>query len=200
MNELRNLLEKDLTSIVNIHKDSFAGFFLTTLGDSFLRTYYGSVIKSSRAISIGYFDESNKLKGFAVGNLVSKGFHKDLLKNNMISFGFEALKIILTNPKSIIRLSKNMDKNNNPQDDGLYAELLSIGVSSEAKGEGIGKKLIEAFEEEVYSRNGKVISLTTDFDKNEYALGFYRKRGYEIFYEFTAFPNRRMYKLIKRNK
>lgn len=200
MSRISHLYYEDVDSLVRIHKDSFSGFFLTTLGDSFLRTYYRSVIQSSDAVALGYFDDSNQLKGFAVGSLVSKAFHKNLLRDNLFRFGLEAVKIILTKPLAIVRLSKNLDKNNSPEDDGKYAELLSIGVSSECKGEGIGKKLIEAFETEVYKRNAEVISLTTDFEDNDYALSFYQKRGYEIFYEFTTYPDRKMYKLIKRNR
>lgn len=40
-------------------------------------------------------------------------------------------------------------------------------------------------------------SLTTDYDNNESAVGFYLSMGYETLYEFVTYPNRKMYRFIK---
>ena len=128
--------------IAKIHLKSFPNFFLTTLGYSFLKTYYKSCAK---------------------------------------------------------RLFKNLGKGKNVNnDDGNYAELLSIGVSPDKNGLGIGQKLLVEFENKVKEKGINVITLTTDADANDNVLKFYKKSGYEVYYEFVTYPRRKMFKLIKK--
>ena len=110
----------------------------------------------------------------------------------------QGIIIIISNPKAIIRLLKNLGKNTNTEDRGDYVELLSIGVLPGLNGLGIGKELIKHFEEVAKLRNAKEIALTTDLQNNDRVLEFYFNNGYSIYYDFIAFPNRKMYKLIKR--
>ena len=110
-------------------KQSFPNFFLTTLGHSFLKTYYRSCAKSKEAISICAIDQDDKkLLGFAVGCFNSAGFNKRLIFSNLLEYSYRAIVLLFTKPIALIRLYKNLAKNNNRDDKGKYAELLSIGV------------------------------------------------------------------------
>ena len=82
-------------------------------------------------------------------------------------------------------------------DKGEYAELLSIGVDPDKQGGGVGKKMLLALEEEVAQRGGVKLSLTTDYENNEKAVGFYHSLGYDEWYVCVTYPNRRMYRMIK---
>lgn len=184
--------------IAIVHLKTFKNFFLSTLGKSFLITYYKSCIKYKEAVSVCAVDENNLIIGFSFGSLSSKGFHKKLILNNFFAFSLQFIRILLSNPKAIIRLFKNLQKNANPEDDGDYAELLSIGVLEEKKGLGIGKELIVEFEKKCNKEKIKRISLTTDFNSNDSVLKFYKSMGYNKYYEFVTYPNRKMLKLIKK--
>jgi ribosomal protein S18 acetylase RimI-like enzyme len=188
----------DVNKIVKIHQNTFKGFFLTELGEDFLKLYYSSCIKNKvETIALGIYSNENTLLGFAIGNVQSQGFYKRILKSNFLKFFMMGLYLIFTKPMALIRLMKNMDKVKKVYDDGLYSELLSIGISAEQNGKGYGKMLLLAFEKEVINRGIKKLSLTTDYENNDRAVGFYRNSGYEVFYEFTTYPNRKMYKFIK---
>ena len=82
----------------------------------------------------------------------------------------------------------------------MYAELFSIGVSPMYQGKGVGSLLLAETERLVSKRDGTTISLTTDKNDNDSAISFYKRNGYEIMYEFIAFPNRPMCRFIKRLK
>jgi hypothetical protein len=41
------------------------------------------------------------------------------------------------------------------------------------------------------------MSLTTDFYNNIKTIEFYKGLGYNIYYDFIAYPNRKMYRMIK---
>jgi len=185
--------------IANIHLKSFPNFFLTTLGYSFLKTYYKSCSKSKEAISICAFDnETKKIVGFAVGCLNSRGFNKRLIYSNLGAYLYQTLILLFTKPLALIRLFKNLGKGNVLSDKGNYAELLSIGVSPDQSGLGIGQNLLTKFENKVIKKGVNTITLTTDLDSNDNVLKFYKKSGYKVYYDFVTFPNRNMLKLIKK--
>ncbi len=194
---IREIHKNEYKELSYIHLESFKDFFLSNLGKSFLYAYYRACLNSQETIAFCSINSQNELQGFCVGCTESKGFHKRLLIKNIFVFLFQGIIILFTKPKAILRLAKNLDKKTDKKDNGLYAELLSIGVSSSIKGTGVGKELIKRFEEEAKERLCKKIALTTDYYSNENVISFYEKMGYKVFYEFTTYPNRRMYKLIK---
>lgn len=194
---IRTVDKTEYQVLADIHEKAFNGFFLTTLGNRFLRTYYKASLNSAESVAVCVVNDKNQVMGFCIGCTLSKGYHKRLIKSNFAVFLLQGIVILFTRPKALFRLAFNLDKNTNEADDGNYAELLSIGVLPEAKGTGAGKEMISVFEDTATKRGCKKIALTTDFDNNEHVLEFYKRSGYKIFCGFTTYPNRRMYKLIK---
>ena len=195
--EIRKVEKHKIVQVVSIHNKAFNNFFLTQLGDKFLWLYYYSVSKNKNGILIGYYEGENLL-GFSCATYLSRGFYKDLIKENLVKFGIIGIKLIFTKPGSLLRILKNFSKSDKSiNDNGNYAELLSIGVDPDIQGSGIGKQLLSELEKQLTEKGIKQLSLTTDYYKNDKAIGFYKSLGYEIMYEFIAYPNRKMYRLIK---
>ena len=134
---------------------------------------------------------------FSVATARSSGFNKSLIIQNLNSFFFIGLKLLVTKPGSLLRLILNLSKKNDPRDDGDYAELYSIAVDPGKQGLGIGKILLAITEKAALDRGCKKMALTTDFYNNSDVVSFYKSLGYVVFYEFIAFPDRKMYKLVK---
>lgn len=197
MMTIRKAKTNDVDNIVKIHIDAFQGFFLTSLGASFLKFYYTCFIKSNETVTMVAVEE-DLIFGFSASAKLSKGFNSRLIKNNFFTFFILSIKMLFTTPGSLLRLVRNLTKKGEGiEDNEDYAELYSIGVSKDAQGKGVGKKLL-AVSEEVMKQDGvKRVSLTTDFEHNEQAVGFYHSMGYETMYEFITYPNRKMYRLIK---
>ncbi len=101
-------------------------------------------------------------------------------------------------PKAIVQLKNNFRKTGEQKDDGRYAELYSIAVEPDVGIRGIGSAIIHFFECEAKSQGVDRVSLTTDLYENKNVLAFYKKNGYEVYYEFMAYPNRKMVRLIKK--
>lgn len=194
---IRKATINDVDSIVDIHLDAFKGFFLTSLGPAFLKFYYTSFVESSETVTM-VAEEEDMVYGFSASTKVCKGFNSRLIKSNLCSFGMLSLKMLFTSPESLLRLAKNLTKKGEGVEDNEdYAELYSIGVSKSAQGKGVGKKLLAASEEILKKEGVRRVSLTTDYDHNEQAVGFYLSMGYETLYEFVTYPNRKMFRLIK---
>lgn len=194
---IRTINTNDIECIVEIHIEAFSGFFLTTLGPSFLRQYYKSFIGNKDCISICAVDSNLKIVGFCVGTTNASGFHRRLIAKNFFEFFRQFLIILIKNPQSLLRLISNLEKQPGKQLSGIVSELLSIGVSLSVKGTGVGTLLLKKFEKELQSRNANLVTLTTDYYNNDNVIGFYVDAGYQIFCDFIAYPRRRMYKMIK---
>lgn len=195
--EIRKAEQVDIESIVKIHSDAFEGFFLTSLGTDFLKFYYICFVNSSETVMMCAV-ENGKIMGFSASTKVCKGFNSRLIKSNLVDFGMLAMKLMFTSPKSLIRLLKNLTKKGEVVEDNEdYAELYSIGVSQDAQGKGVGKLLLAASEKIMKEEGVKRVSLTTDYYNNDATVGFYLSMGYEVLYEFVAYPDRKMYRFIK---
>lgn len=195
--DIRKIDKHNIPSLVQVHKSSFKDFFLTQVGDKFLYLYYDCVRKAEDAILLGIYDDS-ELCGFCAASLNSRGFTTRLIKNNLLRFISIGIKLLLTHPKALIRLMKNLTKKSSEVEDNAdYAELYSIGVAKSKQGKGIGKQLYVALENSLRQRGCKRVSLTTDFFDNEATIAFYKSVGFDILYEFVTFPERKMIRMIK---
>ena len=196
--EISRIESNEIKAVVEVHNNSFKGFFLTSLGDNFLSLYYDCIRRDKEAILLGIFEEG-KLCGFCAATIISKGFNAKVIKRNLLKFMIIGFKLLVLKPTSLTHLINNFTKSN-PEliDDGEYSELLSIGVSENKQGLGIGKKLLSELENQLKKRNCKNLSLTTDFYNNEKTIQFYKSLGYKILYEFDAYPERKMLRMIKK--
>ena len=197
MIKIREALATDIERIVAVHNAAFQDFFLTSLGSRFLAIYYRSVLNHPLGILLVSENEEGVV-GFCAGTMLSEGFNSSLIKANFSTYALEGMKLLFTNPVSLWHLLKNFSKaDSNIGDKGNYAELLSIGVDPNVQRSGAGKAMLLALEEVVKNRGEKKLSLTTDYDDNDKAIAFYHSLGYKEWYDFVAFPNRRMYRMIK---
>lgn len=188
----------EIDGIVKIHQEAFKDFFLTSLGEEFLKLYYSTFVNSKNGV-VYCAKKGDAVVGFSATSYESRGFNSKLIKSNLLNYGLMATKLLFKQPKSILRLAKNLNKESKDvsiKDDGLYAELYSIAVSPDCQGEGVGRFLITRTEADVREHNSK-ISLTTDYYNNDKAIAFYRALGYQEFYDFVTYPNRRMWRMIK---
>lgn len=194
---IRKATITDIDSIVKIHIDAFQGFFLTSLGPKFLSFYYSCFVRSNETITV-VAEENGVVYGFAASTKMCKSFNSRLIKNNLLPFCLLSLKLLFNNPTALLRLIRNLTKKGKGLDDEEdYAELYSIGVCEDAQGQGVGKEMLLSSEEHMKEEGVSRLSLTTDYYHNEQAIAFYHSMGYKIMYEFIAYPNRKMYRLIK---
>lgn len=198
--EIKNIRLHDINHVVNIHLNTFKGFFLASLGRSFLIHFYKTCIDfDENSIAIGAF-ENDKLVGFAIGSLNSKGYYGKLIKRNKMKYSLMGVRLLFLRPMALFRIFQNL-KNSQPQnvnEEPIRSELLSIGVLENYKGSGVGKKLLSSYEHQAKSKGAKFVSLTTDMHNNDKVKLFYSSQGYEVLNEFISYPDRKMLKYIKK--
>ena len=197
---IRKVEVNENRAVAKLHMQVMPDFFLASLGEGFLTTYYKVVLRHPETICLLAEDENKNILGFVLGREKAKGYLKRILKSSLFTFVIEGIKLLFIKPKSLIRLVRNLDKiskDSSISDTQNYAEIGLIGVSPELKGQGIGHKLFEGFIGILKERNVANLSLTTDMDDNEQTITSYKAWGFTVMYEFKTYPDRRMLRLIK---
>lgn len=194
-------LKEDRDNILGpLHIRFFPGFFLSTLGEGFLKNYYRVALRNTLTVCFVAKNDEDEIVGFVIGTTCAKKYSTKLLLSAPFSFLWEGIKLVLSRPKALLRLCCNLDKKAQKEDivdNQDYAEINLIGVEPTCKGKGIGHQLLKAFEKELRVRGVQSLSLTTDFLKNEQTLIAYKSWGFKVLYNFVTYPDRKMCRLIK---
>ena len=181
--ESRKLVLKDSQSIAEVHEKVFSSFFLTSLGRLFLEKFYQAILKDSKSLAVGIF-EDEVLVAFAVGTITKKGFYRGLLRRAALQLIFAALPKLVRNPMLLRHLFQSFfSKETEGIDISKGARLLSIGVQPSMRTKGYGRRVLIEFENEV-SKVSSLITLTTDAEKNDRVNQFYVSHGYTLVNDF----------------
>ena len=134
---IRKVEVNENRALAKLHMQVMPDFFLASLGEGFLTTYYKVVLRHPETICLLAEDENKNILGFVLGREKAKGYLKRILKSSLFTFVIEGIKLLFIKPKSLIRLVRNLDKiskDSSISDTQNYAEIGLIGVSPELKG------------------------------------------------------------------
>jgi ribosomal protein S18 acetylase RimI-like enzyme len=195
---IRGATQQDISETIALHKAAFPAFFLTMLGDRFLRELYRSFLLDST--SIWFIASCNsRLIGFVVGTTEPAGFFKRLLMYRWYAFIVAGAAGFFRHPLRIVRrfLAALVYRGEKPRGIDKATLLSSIGVSPHYAGRGVGLSLVTHFCQEAFSRGSDHVYLLTDDAKNDAANRFYVKCGFSLESSFTRDGGRKMNRYIR---
>ena len=179
--EIVEILEYHINQIVEIHIAAFPGFFLSELGNDVLRVFYKSLLQDKKTIFYGVKNEGG-LVGFFVVSLEPKGLYTRLFFKNISRFTLPLFFSFLKNLNFVNRMIISVMSSNKSNVSPSYpTSLLSICVSPEYAGKGIGKILLSTLEKELLLRKRHGYYLTTDANKNNATNQFYLNYGFKLY-------------------
>lgn len=178
-------------AIVDIHMNTFAGFFLTFLGKGFLKQLYKGFMEHEKSGMIVAFEE-DKLIGFLAYSKELSEFYKYLIKRKLFLFVWYALGAFFRKPKVLFRLLRAFTYSEDSKRTEKYVELSSVGVLPSSKRMGVGSKMIEYLITIVDKDKFDYIKLETDRDNNDQVNSFYVKNGFELERSYETPEGRRM--------
>lgn len=175
----RRATGKDLQQIAMIHKEQFAGHYLSLFSPRFLEQFYCYLLDEHTVFEVA--EEADEICGFVVGGDWGHLQEKlDLFVKENIFYCFCQIAI---HPKSWAescrKIFHKLIKSNNesetmdPQD--KYT-LLSIATSKNYQGKGIGSNLISRLEDQL--RDLCHCYFLTVQEENTKAIQFYKKNGF----------------------
>jgi ribosomal protein S18 acetylase RimI-like enzyme len=197
---IRRATLNDVPVVAQIHTIAFPGFFLTSLGDSFLRELYSGFLNQSGGIFV-VAEDGDKVIGFAAGTTVPDVFFTELRKKRGLYFLLKAIPALIKNARVVFKklVSSIFYKGDKPAELSGGTLLSSIGVIPSLHGGSVGSALLDDFEKAAFSQNATFIYLTTDAIENERANAFYGKRGYSVDGRFMQQAKRPMLRYVKYN-
>lgn len=189
---IRPLKLSEIPRAVAIHQAAFPGFFLTFLGPDFLKLLYSFYVQGETEVAL-----VGEYKGQVIGTLLGttqpQGFYKRLAKRYFLRFAWASLKPLLQQPAIFPRLVRALFyRGDAPLSATGGALLASVCLDPGLQSKGIGKKMVAAFESEMWKQGAKFVYLTTDLDNNQATQRFYEKIGWSIESKFTTPEGRLM--------
>lgn len=182
---IRNMQPDDRKEVVNLHLLTFPGFFLTFMGPAFLSLLYGATMADPSGIAIVAVND-NGVAGFVTGTTHPSGFYKRLQKQHLFGFFWASMGAFLKNPGILPRLFRAFSMTGQPLPADNCATLMSIAVTPDFQGQGVGGRLVDEFLKEARTRGAQYVSLTTDAVGNDMVNQFYLRRNFVLFRKFTT--------------
>ncbi len=189
---IKPMVPGDLESVVEIHLQSFQGFFLTFLGADFLHLLYSGIMDDSAGIVLVGCTADGHIEGFVAGVTQQSGFYQRLLKRRKWAFAVTALGALIRRPAIAPRLLRSLRRSQETQQASAEACLMSIAVRPQVTGAGLGQRLVHAFCQALMDHGANTVCLTTDRDNNERVNCFYRQLGFRLSREYTTPEGRAM--------
>jgi ribosomal protein S18 acetylase RimI-like enzyme len=186
----------------SLHKAAFTGYLNVRIGDAYIRAFLRWFQQEQDGIALCAVTEEGKIVGYVVGAPV--GYNVSLTKKTLLP----ALMGMMVRPwlffdsrfrrvvaARLLDYFKRAKLNRRPTKrvdlPWPVFSLVGIAVSPSGRGQGIGKQLIAAFEQEVLARGGRTGRLSV-YPDNAAARKLYERAGWQP-YSYSDDPKQAMY-------
>lgn len=181
---------EEFSWIASLHKNSIATGFISSLGEKFLSRLYHGISKHPLSCVIVEKNNHGRLIGFISGSLSISNCYQYVITHNFVGLGLPIifkLFSLSTIKKIFETLIYPMRKNRS--NFNTQAELLSIAVTANSRGKGVGSRLVKSledfFKENNFSGTYKVVTAADDKSSND----FYKSVGFHFVQEFKHHNN-----------
>lgn len=191
---IRKATQLDLMEIAVLHTECFLD---SKLGLNLLLKYYKEFLKAGDIFLINA--DGTNINGFVVGTHLPSIRQNNFIKNNSVELGIRTLQLLITFDKDTwIRVWKRVfsfikchssppasENSVNVTTGETYPILVSICVSKDCKGKGIGRKLVKEFEKQLFVLGYQGYTLAVR-KTNDRAVRFYKKLGMSVYRETAS--------------
>ncbi len=175
MSEIRAARMDEAAQVGNLHAEITSGF-LPTLGPGFLTRLYRALIAWEPA-DVLVADQDGTVLGFVASVENTRAFYRHFAVRHGILAGLSAFSRLIR-PSSLRRAWETYRYGSGDDHDGPSAELLAIATAAEARGQGLGSRLLVAATDRYRHRGLAAVQVVVGAD-NEASLAAHRKAGFE---------------------
>jgi GNAT superfamily N-acetyltransferase len=187
-----NLRASDAKALARIHRQAFPGFFLSSLGESFLSELYRGFAGDPSAITVVVRDAEGLACGAAVGSTEPAGFYRRLLKRRWPGFVAASVHAAIINPAAVPRLLRAILYRGELPSMDQWALLSSVCLGPALQGSGVGRQLATRWLEQAKMMGAIRVFLTTDADSNDAINRFYIAQGWTLAGDYVTPEDRPM--------
>jgi ribosomal protein S18 acetylase RimI-like enzyme len=189
------LTRADAAAVAAIDVEARAGDFLPSLGEGFLTSLYGQLLApgerggaagAPRSWGHGVRSPGGEILGFVVGCTDTEAVFQALSPVRNRAMFVATARALLGRPASLIRMAESLLYTSRESALGVTAELVVIGVRRDARSGGLGARMVRALAAELEERGVARYRVTVK-EKNEAALRFYARHGFERVSRFRLY-------------
>jgi len=177
-NNVQPLTKRHARAVAKLHRAGIRTGFLSSLGPMFLRQLYAAIPSCPGGFGNVWQEPNGRVLGFiACAESTGKLYKQAMLRRGVLMS--LALIRFLVRPSVIRKIWQTLRYPGEVGPELPAAEVLSIVVSPEARGKGVGKALMQAANEE-FARRGIARFKVAVWTENAPANAFYRKCGFDL--------------------
>lgn len=170
-----NLLKEDLPEVVRIHRNNLPSLINFYTADFIRKFYLHHLNKGNETVLVG-FKEDGELCGFVFGTSDIEDMFGSFTAQNKLYFIKNTLLALLKHPKYLFYIFQSFVSKGFQKGDSK-TQLVYIAVDAKYKGNGVGKKLLEGFEDELRKSQNYY---ELEVEQNNPALDFYKSKNFKI--------------------
>jgi ribosomal protein S18 acetylase RimI-like enzyme len=181
--ELTQLTDDEVKRLAALH-DSVMHTLLADLGLPMVLRYYQIARTDPSVIGLCIRSASGEILGWAMGSPHPDRINAQL-RSPLAGFLLQMFRVAITRPIVAVQLlSSVLSTSNETQLNHGTVELTYIGIASDQRGRGMGKKLLAAFIETSRSRGHHSVILSVE-KENSPAISLYEKAGFKVIKTFS---------------
>lgn len=163
----------DARRAAELHASSITEGFLPRLGPRFLERLYRRVVKDTHSVLL-VAEEDGRVVGMIAGTEDVHALYRGFLWRDGAFATLVAAPRVLRNLGAVL---ETLRYGGSSPTDLPPAELLAVAVDAAARGQGLGRELVDALNTE-FARRGVAASKVVVGAANDTALHLYRATGY----------------------
>ncbi|HUE99798.1 MAG TPA: N-acetyltransferase [Anaerolineales bacterium] len=176
--EFSQLTDNDIKRLAVLHH-SVMHTLLSDLGLPMVLRYYQIARADQNVIGFCAVSASGDILGWALGSPYPDRINSQL-RSPLAWFVLQMLRVMFTHPLVLWQLISSVLSTSNQADMKSSAlELTYIGVASGQRGQGLGKKLLDAFIKASHSNGYHSVVLSVE-KENSPAIALYEQAGFKI--------------------
>lgn len=192
----------DVADVARLHMRCFPDYFLTQLGQWFLRHFYAEFLRHSFSHGVIARTSAGELIGFVVGTSDSQSHFRSFYRRIAAPAGLLIVGKLVTNATvrraigarlghirfalgSLLPGGRKSTAAPTGPPNQCPVRLLSIAVAPEQRGTGVAKAVTEYFESVLRDAGHRRYGLSVR-PENSRAIAFYRRTGWQLTYESPA--------------
>ncbi len=162
---VRPLVATDAAAVAALHVACLQGL-LADLGRPVVTAFYRAAVRLDETVGVVLGDP---VVGFACGTLANHRYYRRVLRADPLGVGVGLAARLAVRPRLLARFAGGAEA-------PAGAELLFLALAPQVRGQGHGRRLLEAFETALLARGAAAYELSVEAD-NERAIAVYERRG-----------------------
>jgi glycosyltransferase involved in cell wall biosynthesis/ribosomal protein S18 acetylase RimI-like enzyme len=175
--ELRFARVADAPRLASLHRSELQESFLASLGQTFLTRLYRRIICSRDAFAIVASTDDLPIAGFLAATENTAALYRRFLARDGLVAGAAALPELIRSSRHVLETLHYGSAPSAPLRKLPAAELLSVAVTPEVRGRGVGRALVNACQLE-WARRGVATTRVVVAASNATAIGLYHACGF----------------------